>query len=111
MDFRRITPEQLGRGAVTAVLATYRTTPALSRDLVKCIDLCNTTAAVLTATVYLVPSGGTAAASNTLVPTVQIPPNGVFQWTGLQVLNAGDTIQALSSGAGVTINISGGKAV
>lgn len=113
MDFRRIKPANLGRGAIatTPTLTTLRITPALTRDIVKCIDICNTTAGVLTITVYLVESGGAAGASNTLIPTINMPPNGVFQWTGTQVLNAGDSIQATASGAGITINVSGAEAV
>jgi len=35
----------------------------------------------------------------------------MFQWSGSQILNAGDTIQATASGSGVTINASGAEAV
>jgi len=113
MAFSSITPVKLGRGAVdtTPTVTTVYTVPTLTRAIVKTIDLCNTTAAALTVTVYLVESGGTAGAANTLVPGVNVAANGVFQWTGTQVLNAGDTIQATASGAGITINASGGEAV
>jgi hypothetical protein len=113
MAFSSITPAKLGRGAVdtTPTLTTVYTVPTLTRAIVKTIDLCNTTAAALTVTVYLVEAGGTAGASNTLIPGVTIPPNGVFQWTGTQILNASDKIQATASGAGITINASGGEAV
>jgi len=110
--FQVVTPVKLGQAALTAVIATvYGPVAANTRTMVKCIDLCNTTAGVLTATVHLVPSGGAAAAANMLIPGITLNGNTPFQWTGTQVLNAGDTIQALSSGAGVTINVSGGEAV
>jgi len=113
MAFESISPIKLGRGAIatTPTLTTLRTTPGLTRDIVKCIDICNTTTGVLTVTVYLVESGGTAGASNTLIPTITLNGNTPFQWTGTQVLNVGDTIQATASGAGITINVSGGEAV
>ena len=113
MAFSSITPVKLGRGAVdtTPTLTTVYTVPTLTRAIVKTIDLCNTTAAALTVTVYLVESGGTAGAANTIIPGVTVSANGVFQWTGTQVLNAGDKIQATASGAGITINASGGEAV
>lgn len=113
MAFRYITPTKLGRGALatTPTLTTVYTVPTLTRTIVKTIDLANTTAGGLTVTVYLVESGGTAGASNTLIPTMAIPANGVIQWTGAQVLNAGDSIQANASASGVTINCSGGECV
>jgi len=108
-----LTPTKLGRGAIATspTVTTVYTCPVLTRAFVKSIDLCNTTASSLTITVYLVESGGTPGASNTLVPTITLPPNGMFQWSGSQILNAGDTIRATASGAGVTINASGAEAV
>lgn len=113
MAYDVITPAKLGRGAVgtSPTVTTFTTVPALQRDIVKTIDLCNTTAAPLNVTVYLVESGGSPGAANTLIPNIEIAAYGVFQWTGTQVLNAGDTIQATASGAGITLNASGGEAV
>ncbi len=111
MAFDVVTPTKLGRGQIdtTPTKTTVYTTPASTRTIVKTIDLCNTSTGGLTVTVYLVQSGGTAGATNTLIPTITIPINGYYQWTGAQVLNAGDTIQATASGAGITINASGGE--
>jgi len=108
-----LTPTKLGRGTLgtSPTVTTFYTVPALTRTFVTSIDLCNTTAAALTATVYLVESGGSPGASNTLIPGITIAANGLFQWTGAQILNAGDSIRATASGAGVTINASGGEAV
>ena len=113
MAFSSITPAKLGRGAVatTPTLTTVYTVPVLTRSIVKTIDLCNTTAAALTVLVYLVESGETAGAANTLIPGTTIAAKGIIQWTGTQVLNVGDTIQATASGPGITINVSGGEAV
>lgn len=106
-----LTPAKLGRGAIGTSVSTFYTVPALTRSFVKNIDICNTTSGSLTVTLYLVESGGTAGAANTLIPTVSISPNGMFQWAGTQILNAGDTIQAIASGAGCTLNASGAEAV
>lgn len=113
MAFDSITPAKLGRGAIstTPTVDTLYTVPSLTRTIVKTIDLSNTTAAPLSVTVYLVESGGSPGASNTLIPNSSIPGYGIFQWSGSQVLNAGDSIRATASGAGVTINISGGECV
>jgi len=114
MAFQIVTPVKLGQAAITAGVTTLYTVPAATRSFVKDIDICNTTAGVLSATVYLVPSGGAAGAGNILIPAKPIDPaafDGMFQWTGTQILNAGDTIQILGSGLGLTINASGAEAV
>lgn len=113
MDFRRITPTQLGRGsvAVTPLFSLFYTVPASTRTIIKAIDVCNTTATSLTVTVYLVPAGSTPNASNIIIPPMQIIPFGSLQWSGTQIINTGDTIQATSSAAGATLHTSGGTAV
>jgi hypothetical protein len=45
-----------------------------------------------------------------LFPTVSMPANSMVQWSGIQVLNAGDFIQGIGSGAGITCNITGDEA-
>lgn len=107
MAFDVITPTKLSQTALTGVSATLYTVPALSRTIVKTIDICNTNSVTVTATVYLVPSAGSASVATTLIPSINITAQGMFQWGGAQVLNVGDTIQAVSSISGVTINISG----
>lgn len=113
MAFDAITPAKLGQSAIatTPTLTTVYTVPSLTRTFVKNIDVANTTAAPLTVNIYLVPSGGTAGTGNMLFPTVSIPANSIVQWTGSQILNTGDFIQATGSGAGLTINASGGEAI
>jgi hypothetical protein len=46
-----------------------------------------------------------------LIPNVTIPANSIFQWTGTQILNAGDMIQAVASGLGCNLIASGATAV
>lgn len=111
MAFDVITPVKLGRGAIGTSLSTPYTVPSSTRGLVKNIDICNTTAVDRLVKVYLVPSGDSAGTANSLMYDVTIPANGIFQWTGIQVLNAGDTIQVSADAVGCTINVSGGEAV
>ena len=111
MAFQNITPVKLGQAAIGVTVSTLYTVPASTRTFVKDIDIANTGTSATTATVYLVPSAGTAGTSNMLVPGVTIPPSGMFQWTGNQIMNAGDTIQIVAGVVGCTINASGGEAV
>lgn len=111
MAFDVITPVKLGQGEIGLTLTTFRTTPLSSVDMVKNIDIANNGAAAADISIYLVPDGGSADDTNILFPTVNIAQNSLVQWTGIQVLNAGDTIQAISTIVDVAITISGGNAV
>ncbi len=111
MAFDVITPVSMGSAELTVGLATIRTTPASSKDIVKEIDVANNSATSADVSVHLVPSGGSADSTNRLFPAVEIPANTVLNWNGVQVLDAGSTIQASATVSGVTIIISGGNAV
>lgn len=111
MAFQRITPVKLAQAAITTGTTTIYTVPASTRALVKDIDICNTTGGALTVNLHLVPSAGTAGTGNALLYGTSINANTTLQWTGVQVMNAGDTIQVQGSGLGLTVNISGGEAV
>lgn len=110
MAFQRITPAKLAQAAVTAGTTTIYTVPASTRTMIKEMDICNTTAGTLTLNVHLVPSGGSATTANALFYGASISANTTLQWSGVQVLNVGDTIQVQGSGLGLTINVSGGEA-
>ena len=111
MAFDVITPVKLGQGEIGLTISTFRTTPALSLDMVKNIDVANNGASAAIVSVYLVPSGGSADDTNILLPAISIDQNSILQWTGVQVLDAGDTIQAISSIVDVALHVSGGNAV
>lgn len=108
MAFDVITPSSLGRGALSPTISTFHIVSQYERTILKTIDISNPTINLILATVYLVPSGGTADNSNVLIPNVPLNANTVFQWSGAQVLNDGDTIQAKASSTNISINISGG---
>lgn len=110
MPYQRVTPTKLGQAAITAGTTTLYTVPASTRTMLKDIDIVNTSAGALTVDVYLVPSGGTAGTSNALFYNYSLASKTNVQWTGTQVLNAGDTIQIVASGLGCTIIASGGEA-
>ncbi len=109
--FQDVTPVKLGQSAITVAIATLYTVPANKRAFVKDIDLSNNNATPTAVNVYLVPNGGTAGATNILIPGMSVPNNGMLQWTGSQIMNAGDSIQTSAAATGVTITASGGEAV
>lgn len=111
MAYQRITPVKLGQAAITGSIATLYTVPASTRAFVKDMDICNTTAGALTVDVHLVPSGGSAGTSNAILYGYSINGNATLQWTGTQIMNAGDTIQVKASGLGCTVTASGAEAV
>lgn len=109
MAFDIITPTKLGQVAVTTSTSVLYTVPALTRTILKEISAVNTTAGALTLTVYLVPSAGSPSAANAFYNASSIAANSRLQYNGTQVLNAGDTIQVLASGAGITVTTSGAE--
>lgn len=101
-------PRTITAALVAATVATYYLQAANSKGVVKKLTFCNTTAGALTFTVHLVPSGGTASATNMIGSVQPIAANETidfFQAQG-QTLQAGATIQALASAA-TSISITG----
>lgn len=106
--FQIITPTKLGQLSIgtsnTPVYAVLPKTVVYLKD----IDIPNNLAVPIAVTVYI---GNGTAQSNVLIPNVTIPGNSIFQWTGTQILNAGDTIVAVASAAGCNIIASGAVAI
>ena len=83
------------------------TAPALTTTYVRSIHICNTTGTARTVTLGL-NSAAALAAANHFISAVTIPPNGTYDWSGNQVLEAGQTIRALQENAtACTFHISG----
>ena len=103
--------KKLGQGAVgTGTGTLLHTVPTGYRTEVLDINISNTSSTTaLTCAIHLVPTGGSVGTSNALFPTVTVQPNSVIQWTGVQLLNAGDFIQGIGSASGITVNISGNE--
>lgn len=99
-------PKRLVDGSqLTTSAATYYTTPANTLTTIAACTLTNTTAGPVTATVHLVPSGGSATASN-MVLSARVIATGESYNVGSaigQTLAAGGTLQAL---AGAVTSIS-----
>ena len=102
-----ITPAQAGAAA-----AAIYTVPAGFIGTLKQLVATNTTGTARTITVYLVPSGGSPSATNTVISAMTIPPSGIGQISlahliSNQVMAAGGTLQVLASAA-TAISFTGG---
>lgn len=104
-----ITEKKIAQIAFTTSLQTAYTVPLNTRLIIKTFDLCNTTVGLLTATIHFVPALGSVSTINMIVPAIPLPGNSMMEWTGLQVLDPGATIQVIASGAGITMNMSGAE--
>ena len=111
MAFQDITGIKIAQDALTTSFDTYYTTPDDTRTYVKDITAANTTAGALNLFVCLVTSGASAGTTNALIYTKEVAANDIYQWTGLQIIEAGGTLQAKGSGTGLTLNVSGANAV
>lgn len=106
--------KKLAQGAIatgTGTLAyTVPTTPkTVYVTTVKIIDITNTTVGALTVRIHLVPVGVAVGATNALVYDLSVAANtkSSVLSQGDHVLNTGDFIQCIASGAGLVMNISG----
>lgn len=104
-------PKRLVPGSqLTAVAATYYTTPANTLATISACSVTNTAATAQTATIYLVPSAGTAGVTNCVCSARVVAPGETFNVGGAigQTLETGGTIQALSdAGTALTLVVSG----
>lgn len=85
-------------GQLTGSAATQGTTVGSNtKRVIKSAQLCNTTGGAVACTVYLVPSGGSAGASNTYISARAIAAGETYNCPELigQGLNAGGFVQAL----------------
>lgn len=101
--------QALASGAAgTGGYATLYTVPVGRQMAIVDIEICNTSATPATFYVSLVPSGGTAGASNAIFYAAPINGYSTVQWTGQQVLGTGGFVAAYASAATVTIKVGGG---
>jgi hypothetical protein len=111
MAFDVITPTKLGQAAITTGVTTLYTVPASTRTLLKEFSIANTTGGSINVRVFLVPAAGSAATTNAFLYDVAVPNNNALQYNGVQIMNAGETIQIQAASAGLTISASGAEAV
>jgi hypothetical protein len=105
------TPAKLVAGSqLTTAAATYYASPTNTTTVVRAMQLVNTSANAAKVTVYLVPSGGTAGAANTIISNLALAAGETYNCPEAinAVLEAGDTIQALSdTNAAISMQASG----
>lgn len=111
MAFDVITPVKLGQAAITTGVTTLYTVPASTRTLLKEFSIANTTGADINVRVFLVPAGGTAGTTNAFLYDVEVPTGNALQYNGVEVMNAGETIQIQAASVGLTITASGAECV
>ena len=92
---RLVTPTQLG----TTISTLYTATNV--RTLIDKVTLVNTSGGAVTADVHIVPSGGSATATNKLIAARSVAANETYTCPELvgHVMEASETIQALASAA------------
>lgn len=99
--------------AVPAAETTMYAAPVSTRAIIDKFTAANTTAAPITLTIKLVPSGGAAGAGNVVVPPVTIAAGAVY--TGPEIIGhllaAGDFISLLPSAVGLNCRASGREIV
>ena len=114
MAYQSVIAQKLGQAPITTSYSSVYIVPASTQGYVKDIDISNTTSSAITAYVHLVASGATAgttgANANALLYNVNVPAYSTVQWTGTQILNAGDSVQVKGSAAGLNITVSGAQA-
>ena len=89
-----------------ATVATYHTAPASTRERICNATLTNDTAAVITCTVHVVSSGGSAGTLNKKISAYPLAPGETYTCPELigRVLEPGDSIQALGDGAAFDVS-------
>jgi len=102
--------KQLGQLALGTSASIIYTVPASTNTIIKEMAICNTSSSAVSVNVYMVPSGGTAGATNAVISGYSIAANLPAFFTGLNtIIPAGATIQGSASASGVTITISGAE--
>ena len=110
-NFQNVSPVRLCQAALTTAYATLYTAPAGIRTYVKQMDIVNTSAVASTFYIHIVPTRNAVGANNAVFYNAPIAGNTTVQWSGVEVMNAGDTFQVKSSGTTCTVTASGGEAV
>lgn len=100
------------KNAASSATTEY-TTPVGTRTIVDSFTATNTDASARTLSVYLVPSGGSAGASNLIIKELSIAAGETKEVTSLQkqILAAGDVISVLASVASVVVIRASGREV
>lgn len=97
------TPKRLfAPSNLTASTAVYYTVPTSTTTVIKHLALHNTSSSPVEATIYIVPSGGTAGVDNQIFKRVISPLESIQAFPVINAtLPSGTTIQALAATASV----------
>lgn len=95
------TPKRLVAGSQIAASATTYYTATNVKARIDACAVTNTTGGAITVTIHLVPSGGSASASNCVCSAISVAAGATFIPSGVigQWLESGGTLQALASSA------------
>lgn len=100
--------KQLGQAVLTTGSGvTIYTVPTGFKSEINDILIANTGSSPINCSIHLVPVGVAVGTSNAMLKSVPIEGNTTVNWSGRQVLTAGDFIQGIGSGSGLTVTISG----
>lgn len=98
------TPARLSQMAIGATLTTLYTAPADGRVAILDMLITNTTGGALTASIYI---GSQADANAVGFSAKSIAANTYEHYSGFLILNSGEVLKGIGSGAGLTITITG----
>lgn len=102
-------PKAIAAAQLTVAAAIYYTAPAGTTSTINNLSVTNTSASPVAVTLYRVPSGGTAGASNMIMSAFSLAAGQTYvppQAIGLQ-LDPGMTLQALAATA-AAVTLAGG---
>lgn len=100
--------KRLYQGQPGTAEGTLYTVPASTSAIVKEIIMTNITTTAATVSISVVPSGGTAGATNRIIEGLTIPANDIKVAPLSTVLNAGDFLSGLQGiASAITVTISG----
>lgn len=92
----------------TSAATVYTVTAPKTKGVIKQILVANTSVSTATVTLHLVPALGTVSAATKIIPEVSIAANSIITFDITQVMNVGETLQALAStGSAINAIISG----
>lgn len=98
------TPSRLCQAAIGTSLTALYTAQPDGRTAILDVMVVNTTASAINLTMYI----GSAATANAFgFYSTAIPANSSMQWSGFQILNINEVLNAIGSAAGLTITASG----
>jgi len=100
--------KNIARQAISDTVEVLYTVPSGVKTIVKDIHVCNNSDTPCWVSLWLVPAGDDVSTENVMFYQWKIPANDFVHWTGWQILEEGETIQAQSEIEDqLAINISG----